>query len=241
MGARGILEEREFPMNWHFIGLDLGQSRDFTAIAVAERAELTGAWDAVAFAHRKVISLRLRYLSRVALGTPYPEIVEEVGEITGSAELAGHCHLVVDATGVGRPVVDLLRQARLGCRIMPVVITAGNGETQVNGYYGVPKRDLIIGLQVMLQQRKLQIAAGMEYGEALVREMAEMRVKVTASGHEQYGVWREGEHDDLVFAVALACWGAKKLYPEGLDGDENWWQRNDQRELGRLLYGVTAR
>ena len=121
----------------------------FSAIAVMERAELTGSRDPVVWAYRKEIALRLRYLKRVALGTPYPEIVEEVREMTQSAEL-----------GVGRPVVDLLRQARLGCNIMPVVITGGDGETSPNGFYGVPKRDLIIGLQVLLQTRKLQIAAG---------------------------------------------------------------------------------
>ena len=31
----------------YFVGLDLGQSRDFTAIAVLERAELMGEWDPV--------------------------------------------------------------------------------------------------------------------------------------------------------------------------------------------------
>ena len=41
--------------------------------------------------------------------------------------------------------------------------------------------------------------------------MAAMRVRQTPAGHEQYGAWREGEHDDLVFAVALAHWGAKSV------------------------------
>ena len=65
--------------------------------------------------------------------------------------------------------------------------------------------------------------------------------RVGGACRRQYGVWREGEHDDLVFAVPLACWGVKKLSPQGLDGDENWWRRDDQRELGRLLYGVRNR
>ena len=41
-----------------------------------------------------------------------------------------------------------------------------------------------------------------------------MQVKVTGEGREQYGSWRAGTHDDLVFAVALASWGVRKMYPE---------------------------
>jgi hypothetical protein len=44
-------------------------------------------------------------------------------------------------------------------------------------------------------------------------------------GNEQYGAWREGEHDDLMFAVALAYWGAKKVYPRPVDGDDGHWVR----------------
>jgi hypothetical protein len=40
-----------------------------------------------------------------------------------------------------------------------------------------------------------------------------MRVRVRASGREEYGAWRAGEHDDLVVAVAPACWGGTKYYP----------------------------
>src|ERR1039457_7077570 len=99
-------------MDWYFVGVDFGQSRDFTAIAVLERAETRGAWDPVMFAWKKEVSLQLRYLERVALGTPYPEVVDRVVQVTQSRELAGRCRLAVDGTGVGRSVVDLLREAR---------------------------------------------------------------------------------------------------------------------------------
>jgi hypothetical protein len=204
-------------------GLYLGQSQDFTAIAIMEKAELTGEWDPAIYAHRKMAALRLRYLERIPLGTPYPEVVQRVREVTRASELCGCCHLAVDATGVGRPVVDLLRQAGLACPILPAIITGADRETSSDGYYRVPKRELIIGLQVLLQRGGLQIAAGMKLGAVLVEEMAAMRVKQTPSGHEQFGAWREGEHDDLVFAVALAHWGAKKVYPRRLDGDDGYW------------------
>ena len=220
------------------MGLDLGQSRDFTAIAVLERAELIGEWDQVAYARRKTIALRLRHLERVPLGTPYTEVVDRVVVVTRSGDLAGRCHLIADATGVGRPVMDMRRRAELGStRLWPVLITGGDVETYANGHYRVPKRDLIVGLQLLLQRRALQIAAGMKFGPVLAREMAEMRVKVTASGREQYGVWREGEHDDLVLAVSLACWGVKKAYPRGLSGDAGYWERppgNMVDEPGRV-------
>jgi hypothetical protein len=79
----------------------------------------------------------------------------------------------------------------------------------------VPKKDLVTGVQVLLQSGGLQIAAGLPYGAALAAEMAEMRVKVTAAGNAQYGVWREGTHDNLVPAAALACWGAQVFEVRG--------------------------
>jgi hypothetical protein len=79
--------------------------------------------------------------------------------------------------------------------------------------YLVPKRDLIVGLQVMLQAGELQIAEGMPGTAELLAEMASMRVRITDSGREQFGAWREGAHDDLVLAVALACWGVRRDFP----------------------------
>ena len=169
-------------------------------------------------------SLRLRYLERVALGTPYPEVVERVRQVAETVGRLGRRRLIADATGVGRPVMDLLRRARLGCIMMPVTITCGDVETEAGGHYRVPKRDLIVGLQVLLQRGGLQIAAGLKECEVLAGELAEMRVKVTQSGNEQYGVWREGQHDDLVLALVLACWGAKKVCPSPLYGEDGYWR-----------------
>ena len=196
----------------------MGQSEDPTAIAVVERAEVPGEWDAVAYAHRIEMMRRLRHMERMALGTVYPEVVERVGQVMRSPALSnGQRHLVVDATGVGRPVVDLLASERLPCRLWPVTITGGDAEAYTNGYYRVPKRDLIVGLQLVFQNRELQIAKGLKEGPALAREMSGMRVRVGDGGREQFGA-REGQHDDLVLAVALACWAEKKGRTRGTCG-----------------------
>jgi hypothetical protein len=222
-------------MDWYFVGVDFGQTNDFTAIAVVERAERTGEWDAVKFAWRKVVTLQLRYLERVPLGTPYTEVVERVAQVTQWPVLAGRCRLAVDGTGVGRPVVDLLNAARPGCVVMAVNITSGLKQTCEGGYYGVPKRDLILGLQVLLQRGFLRIAAGLEHGPDLVKEMAAMQMKVSPSGHEQFAAWREGTHDDLVLAVALACWNAQNAYPNDPAGGEQWWTNTHQADAARIF------
>jgi len=224
------------PDGWFFVGVDLGQARDPSAIAVVEFGALRDGWDAVAAAWKKKTVLRLRHLERIALGTTYPEVAERVAGVTRSAELNQRRHLAVDATGVGRPVVDLLRGKRLGStRFLPATITGGESESYADGYYRLPKRDLMTWLQVLLQREQMQIAASLKWRTALMEEMGAMEVKTTGPGREQYGAWREGAHDDLVFAVALACWAAKTANPEMARGDGGYWQA-PRSVLG--LYGL---
>src|SRR3954471_20837096 len=72
---------------------------------------------------------------------------------------------------------------------------------------GCRRGDLVTGLQIAFETRSLEIAKGIAAVETLISELMLMRVAVSAAGHERYGVWREGVHDDLVLAVALAWWG----------------------------------
>ncbi len=211
-------------MNRYFIGADFGQTQDYSTIAIVERAELKGEWDAAWFAWRKVTELRLRRLERIPLGTPYPEVVDRVAQVSHAMETRGRTHVAVDATGVGRPVVDLLKRARPSGKLMPVVVTGGERQTREDDVYKAPKRDLIVGMQVLFQEGGLRIARQLPFGETLVRELEAMEVRVSAGGREQYAAWRSGTHDDLVFAVALACWSAKEVFPRV---EEHWVNRHE--------------
>ena len=101
----------------YYIGLDLGQKADYSAIAIVEfRAaglpHFLTPWDEPRDCYG------LRHLERMPLGTPYPRVVERVARMTRLSELARRCTLVVDATGVGAPVVDALRQRELDCHLI---------------------------------------------------------------------------------------------------------------------------
>ena len=70
----------------------------------------------------------------------------------------------------------------------------------------------------------LKISSALHHAETLLRELEAMRMRITASGNNQYGAYGEGEHDDLVLALALAVW-----YAERLDNRE---RRREQRFIG---------
>jgi hypothetical protein len=202
-------------MNNNFcIGLDLGQASDYTTLAVVEKLEANDASSG-----RNCIALHLRHLERYPLRTPYPEIADRVATLMRRDELTvsttDHMlrevrvppELVIDQTGVGAPVADLLRERDLIFR--SVVITGGDRVNWEGRTYRVPKRDLVSALEVSLQTGTLKAAEGLELWPALRQEMVSFRRKIDLrTAHDSYEHWREGGHDDLVLAVCLACWGA---------------------------------
>jgi hypothetical protein len=101
--------------------------------------------------------------------------------------------------------------------IVPVTITSGHAVTQAEDRsWHVPKKELVTSLQVLMQSRRLQMARSLPDAAMLVRELQNFQVKITAAANETFGVWRDGQHDDLVLAVALASWWGERNPP--LDG-----------------------
>ena len=189
-------------MSTFFVGLDLGQASDPTALAAVERLDGLGGGNA---------DYHVRHVERAPLGTPYPRIISYIASLLAHDELRDRTSLVVDATGVGAPVVDMLVQS--GLSPVAVTITAGEAVTRDGAAYRVPKRDLASVLQVLLQCERLKIADAIPEARLLVQEMLAFRVKITANAQDTYGAWRGGAHDDLVLAVALACWYGQQYTP----------------------------
>jgi hypothetical protein len=196
------------PEQRFIVGVDLGQAQDFTAIVVLEKtmkeSDRTRERDGQLVPVQKA-SYAVRHIDRLALGTPYPEQVQSVRSIVD--HLGESARIVVDQTGVGRPVVDMLRSH---LRVAAVTITGGDKASRDGMDHRVPKRDLVSTVQVLLQSKRLAIASGLRHAQTLVDELLAFKVRITAGGHDKYGndvgVWRENAHDDLILATALGCW-----------------------------------
>jgi hypothetical protein len=196
-------------MSRFYVGLDLGQRRDHSAVAVVEKLERWRPYGPAEFE-----AFVVRYLERMPLGMTYPQVVARVCSLVGAREMHRQCELVVDATGVGAPVVEMLRAEGPACDISSVTITGGEKESGGPGYggghYNVPKRDLIASVQLALEKGELRISGLLRYADTLVEELVDVRKTARENGRDRVGAERAGEHDDLVIALALACWKGRR-------------------------------
>ncbi len=202
----------------YYLGLDVGKVNDPSALCVLER-RLKFQPGPHSPAHPDYGATRLRYsvrhLERLPLGTSYPAVADRVAAIADKLPLQ---EIVVDITGVGRPVLDMLREKVLGVQLTGVHFTGGEKATSPdNRVWNVPKKDLVSGLVVMFQSKELLIAEGLPDAPVLVKELVNFRQFLSATGYASFGNdGKEAQHDDYVSACALAAWRAYRRAPRGL-------------------------
>jgi hypothetical protein len=250
----------------YYLGLDLGQTRDYSALAIIEEQLYVGGawandvlyqqdyqkglsagwvspatlnpyqvgealWHVQRFGRPAEVPLSVRHLERFELGTRYTDVVDRVAEIVRSEPLRHMpAVLLVDKTGVGASVLDSFTHAGIGA--VAITLHGGSSVTRdpQRAGFRVPKRDLVTVTQVLLQNGRLRVAAGLPEAETLRRELLNFRVKIDPrTSHDSYEHWREGDHDDLVLAVSMACWFRQ------------WYYRHTDPALARHLRRTAER
>jgi hypothetical protein len=190
---------------WYVLGLDVGPPGEPTGFAILESPALDQA--PIEYEYH------LRHVERFPPGTPYPAIIGMVAERVKTAGLTSS-PLAVDLTAVGRQFLEQCWKARAGLHVRAIFVTAGLSVLKADdGTDLVPKRDLVVALQLALQSRRLKIAPELPQADLLTTELAAFRLRKVSLGELSMVEWREGHHDDLVFAVALAVWYAQKHPP----------------------------
>lgn len=201
-------------------GVDVGQVNDWTAIAILERFTAVPDLkhlprglheDAKKDAEAVPMRLDLRHLERIELGTLYPEQVIHVQQLLRDPRVGG-VQTFLDMTGCGRPVFDMFRLAGLP-DLSGVMITGAKGTATRMPYgWNVGKSELVNQVQVEMQTGRLRFGRTIEHVDKLVRELKDFRAKQNPSGNMTFNA-REGQHDDLVLALALAVFGALRPRP----------------------------
>lgn len=208
-------------------GIDIGQKVDPTALVVAERQ-----WRPVP-PHVLLPGMSpyedhyvIRAIRTLQLGTDYPTIAEDLSVLVRVIEqqiMAGNLEnragalvpkdyaehkVYVDATGVGKPVVHMMRRA--GVKVTGVYFTWGDrrsefkdNPTDLEPSIRLGKAYMVSKLQVLLQTRRLHLPQS-EKAQELARELLDYEIRVSEKANDTYGAFKVGTHDDIVTALGLA-------------------------------------
>lgn len=146
---------------------------------------------------------RIAGLGRLPLGTPYPGVVAALTQIM--ARMPPHTPLLIDASGVGRAIVDMMVDA--GLQPCAITITGGNDVLWHHANsVSVPKLTLVSKLVSLVHAGVLHVHQDLADWGALRRELENYRGEVTRSGRGLTYNAAPGAHDDLLIAAALAAW-----------------------------------
>ena len=110
--------------------------------------------------------------------------------------------LYADATGVGKPILDLLEEK--GIPAVACYFNHGDRRTEKSWReVTIGKAYLVSRLQALLQTRRLHLPNNPE-ASALAEELLNYEIRVDENANDRYGAFRVGTHDDLVTALGLA-------------------------------------
>lgn len=156
----------ENPNGIYQIGVDLAKSADYTVITP---------FDITTF--------------RVAPQDSFNQIdyTLQKTKIEAAYHRFGRGRVIMDATGVGVPIVDDLLNK--GINVAPFTFSYNS------------RNELLVNLQILLEQGKVQIPDDPE----LVEELESAYWDTTASGRSKIIV-PDGKHDDRLMSLALAVW-----------------------------------
>jgi hypothetical protein len=173
----------------YVLGVDIGLVHSRTTLVLVQEVALEG---------NEAPEYHVKMLKRFPAGTKAPDILDFLVRLLARRELES-CELVVDATGVGLPIIQQME--RRGLRPRSITIT---GATKSNGS-SVPKQNLVSGLLLLLQQHRLKIPADLKLLDELLEEFDNFDVKYSSTGRPTYAA-ASGSYDDLLMALSLATY-----------------------------------
>lgn len=114
------------------------------------------------------------------------------------------CAFVVDITGVGEPILDMMRRSALEPIIVTMITDSARAVRDESGWIHIPRREVVALVQILWQTHRLTF----HYGSSLGKEFYQQHLETfdpfpprdplltTPPG------WRAGENDDYMFALS---------------------------------------
>jgi hypothetical protein len=238
------------------ISVDIAKKSDYTAIQIYRKK-------AIIVPGKKLLGQRDMKINKFDLvkmekiqGANYNAIAQRILLLATVPNLLGKCDIIVDGTGVGEAVVDIMRELKL--RPISIVFTGGNeyrevydsplnvfgnkntrtGGMQVLKQINVPKKDLVDAAVLVLQQGLLRFSPGVMYKEDFLLQLSKFKGKINEKGNTRYEADKESTHDDLVASFLMFAWWQHYQEPREREEieEENNYGFNEEADMNFKLF-----
>jgi hypothetical protein len=215
------------PGKEYICAVDIAKKRDYTTIQLYKSSQSILHHPVELGRPDQILSfLDLVYQVKMQ-AVRYTEQSRVIRELLGRIKLLHNTQLLVDGTGVGEAVVDIMRED--GLNPLPIVFTGGSSVQPVYSDFGavfgqgrgenrlnraqvlkeihVPKEDLVHAGMLVLEQNRLRLAANLQHEDDFKRQMLAFKGKVNEkTGRKKFENESDDIHDDWVVTYLMACW-----------------------------------
>lgn len=171
------------------LGVDLGQAQDHPAMVTA--------------VGRPKAEKRLTMIKELPLGLSYVAIAGAILKLENDHDI-----VIVDAGGVGRAVLDMLRQKKSKAWGLGLTCSGKGKIDRDRRMMTIAKSNLVMGVYRHLVDGLIKVSPGVDKEDALAW-LEQMRA-FQAKGNKFEA--ESGKHDDVVIATANAIFGVER-YP----------------------------
>lgn len=216
----GLALDKEF-----ICSVDIAKKRDYTTIQIYRDSKETIHHPEESGRPAQIVSfLDLVYQTKLQ-AIRYTEQARIVYDLLNRVKMLHNTQLLVDGTGVGEAVVDIMRE--IGLNPLPIVFTGGTSSRPVYTDFGkvfggssqafsraqvlkemhVPKQDLVHAGMLVIQQNRLRLAKQLAHEDDFKRQMESFKGKVNeATGRRKFENESDDIHDDFVVTFLMAAW-----------------------------------
>jgi len=194
----------------YWIGCDLGQSHDFSSTVVIEDEQLPTMQDGVCVLGPRTLTVVFADKFR---GASYVAVADYLVRLRNAVPFAGKSKLVIDGTGLGRVMSDLLNDQ--GIDHLAVQFTSGQEWRRSGRYINASKTLMVENTAVLFSTGELTFAHDLPMRNELEAELASFTVQTTAAGNSVIGQSRTASgHGDAAISLIIGCFAAQYLKPQ---------------------------
>ena len=179
---------------YRIVGIDPGKERDYFAMVV------------ILVRDKKIYVLGAK---RWPLGTPYYQVEEDLAQI--DQKYPDQLY-VVEKNNTGANVIEVLRDQK-GLHVLGVT-TSNNLKNPDRFRNTMDKNAMVLQMKAWFDEERIEFPRDNAEISELKRQLSNYSKKITQGGSVSYGASGQ-EHDDLVMALMLACFAARKYLKPG--------------------------